>query len=120
MGARDQRGRVTLTPSQLCRGLLGALDASEGRRRRRARNTTADAIGMAIQRELLEAAVRESPDAGDFEQWLMARCLAAGESDGAARAMAVFVWQQWRLASEADDYRAWLADGAPSDDRRDR
>ena len=69
---------MTLTPSQLCRGLLGALDGSEGRRRRRARNTTPDAIGMAIERELLEAAVRESPDASDFEQWLMARCLAEG------------------------------------------
>jgi hypothetical protein len=111
---------MRLTPAELCRGLLGALDASEGRRRRRARNTTADAIGMAIQRELLEAVVQDAPDAGDFERWLMARCLAAGQSDGATRAMALFVWQQWRLALEADGYRAWLADGAPSDDRRDR
>jgi hypothetical protein len=109
---------VTLTPAQLCQGLLGALEASEGRRRRRARNTTADAIGMAVQRELLEAAVRESPDASDFEGWLMTRCLAEGESDGATRAMAIFVWQQWRLACETTDYGAWLAEGAPSDDRR--
>lgn len=111
---------MTLTPAELCRGLLGALDASEGRRRRRTRDTTADAIGMAIQRALLETAVRESPDAGDFERWLMARCLAEGASDGATRAMALFVWEQWRLASEADGYRAWLADGAPSDDRGSR
>ncbi|HEX5438138.1 MAG TPA: hypothetical protein VFW98_13315 [Gemmatimonadaceae bacterium] len=109
---------MTLTPAQLCQGLLDALEASEGRRRRRVRNTTADAIGLGIQHELLEAAVRESPDAGDFECWLMARCLAEGESDGATRAMALFVWQQWRLASEAESYRTWLADGAPSDDRR--
>ena len=106
-----------LTPSTLCRGLLDALDASEGRRRRRARNTTADSIGLAIQRELLEAVVRESPDAADFERWLMSRCLAEGESDGATRAMAVLIWQQWRLAAVADDYRAWLTDGARSDDR---
>lgn len=107
-----------LTPAQLCQGLLEALEASEGRRRRRARNTTADAIGLAIQRDLLEAAVHESPDANDFERWLMTRCLAEGENDGATRAMAIFVWQQWRLACEADDYGAWLAAGAPSDDRR--
>lgn len=106
-----------LTPVELCRGLLGALDASEGRRRRRSRNTTADSIGLAIQREILEAAVRDAPAADDFERWLMARCLAEGESDGATRAMALFIWQEWRLAAEAGGYRDWLAEGAPSDDR---
>lgn len=106
-----------LTPAELCRGLLGALDASEGRRRRRSRNTTADSIGMEIQRDILEAAVREAPDAADFEYWLLARCMAEGESDGATRAMALLVWQQWLLASEADDYREWITRGAPSDDR---
>ncbi|HEY9514616.1 MAG TPA: hypothetical protein VIQ74_02965 [Gemmatimonadaceae bacterium] len=106
-----------LTPAELCQGLLGALDASEGRRRRRSRNTTADSIGLDIQRELLGAVVREAPEADDFERWLVARCLAEGESDGATRAMALSIWHQWRLAAEADDYRAWLAEGAPSDDR---
>lgn len=106
-----------LTPAELCRGLLGALDASEGRRRRRSRNTTADSIGMEIQRDILEAAVREAPDAADFEYWLLARCMAEGESDGATRAMALLVWQQWLLASGADDYREWITRGAPSDDR---
>ncbi|HEY7876774.1 MAG TPA: hypothetical protein VIC55_01035 [Gemmatimonadaceae bacterium] len=106
-----------LTPEMLCRGLLSALDASEGRRRRRARNTTADSIGLAIQRELLEAVVLDAPDAEDFERWLVARCLAEGESDGAMRAMALVIWQQWRLASEATDFSAWLTHGAPSDDR---
>lgn len=108
---------MALTPEQLCRGLLGALDASEGRRRRRSRNTTADSIGLAIERELLEAVVRESPDADDFEGFLMARCIAEGESDGATRAMALSIWQQWRLASEAENYREWITAGAPSDDR---
>lgn len=108
---------MTLTPAELCRGLLGALDASEGRRRRRSRNTTADSIGMEIQRELLEGAVREAPHADDFERWLLARCMAEGESDGATRAMALFIWHQWLLASEAGGYREWITRGAPSDDR---
>ena len=108
---------MTLTPAELCRGLLGALDASEGRRRRRSRNTTADSIGMEIQRELLEGAVREAPHADDFERWLLARCMAEGESDGATRAMALFIWHQWLLASEAGGYREWITHGAPSDDR---
>lgn len=111
---------MMLTPAELCRGLLGALDASDGRRRRRSRDTTADSIGLAIQRELLEVVIRESPDAEDFERFLMARCLAEGESDGATRAMALSIWQQWRLAAEADDYREWIAAGAPSDDREGR
>ncbi len=108
---------MTLTPVELCRGLLGALDASEGRRRRRARNTTADSIGMEIQRALLEGVVQEAPDAADFERWLLERCMAEGESDGATRAMALFIWQQWLLASEAEGFRDWIISGAPSDDR---
>jgi hypothetical protein len=108
---------MTLTPVELCRGLLGVLDASEGRRRRRARNTTADSIGMEIQRALLEGVVREAPAAPDFERWLLERCMAEGESDGATRAMALFIWQQWLLASEAEGYRDWIIRGAPSDDR---
>ncbi|HEY9429641.1 MAG TPA: hypothetical protein VIR34_20940 [Gemmatimonadaceae bacterium] len=108
---------MRLTPAELCRGLLGALDASEGRRRRRSRNTTADSIGMEIQRSLLEGAVRDAPDADDFERWLLEQCIAEGESDGATRAMALFIWQQWLFASEADGYREWITRGAPSDDR---
>jgi hypothetical protein len=106
-----------LTPAGVCRGLLGALDASEGRRRRRARNTTADAIGLQMKRELLEAVVREDPPSGSFEQWLLTRCLAEGPSDGALRAMALSIWEDWRLAMSASEFRAWLMDGAPSDDR---
>ena len=108
---------MTLTPVELCRGLLGALDGSEGRRKRRARNTTADAIGLAIQRELLEAAVREAPTAEEFEGWLLARCLAEGAGDGGHRAMALAIWNEWQLASRAEDVSAWLATGARSDDR---
>ena len=108
---------MTLTPEQLCRGLLAALDASEGRRRRRSRNTTADSIGLAIERELLEDAVRDAPTAEEFEHWLLARCLAEGESDGAHRAMALTIWHEWMIATRAPDVSAWLASGARSDDR---
>jgi hypothetical protein len=46
-------------PGYVCQALLAALDASEGRRRRRKRDQTPDAIGLAIKRRLLEQAVRE-------------------------------------------------------------
>jgi hypothetical protein len=108
---------VSVTPVELCSGLLNALDASEGRRRRRSRNTTADSIGLAIQRELLEEAVREEPPAEEFERWLQERCVAQGESDGAHRAMALLIWHEWQLASRAEDVSAWLRSGARSDDR---
>ena len=108
---------MTLTPAELCRGLLGALDASEGRRRRRARNTTADSIGLGIQRDLLDAVVSENPAPDEFEAWLLARCEAEGVADGAVRAMALGIWDQWQVAQRVPDVKAWLLAGAQSDDR---
>ena len=108
---------MMLTPAELCRGLLGALDASEGRRKRRARNTTADSIGLGIQRDLLEDIVRQDPAPDEFEAWLINRCEAEGVADGAMRAMALSIWDQWQLAQHAPDVRAWIAAGAQSDDR---
>lgn len=109
-----------LRPADVCAELLRALDASEGRRRRRKRDTTPDAIGLGIKRELLEAAVADDPPPETFEAWLFARCLAAdgGVSVGAVRMMAVDVLAEWRLAQEVPDFRTWLDRGAPSDDAR--
>ncbi|HJR42016.1 MAG TPA: hypothetical protein VJ812_07960 [Gemmatimonadaceae bacterium] len=106
-----------MRPSQLCRELVAALEASEGRRKRRARNTTADAIGLRIKQELLEEIVRDDPDPESFEEWLVQRCAAAGPADGPVRAMAMSIWDEWKLAGSAEDFRQWLAQGAPSDDR---
>src|SRR5574338_129798 len=103
---------MSLTPAELCHGLLGAIDASEGRRRRRARNTTADSIGLAIQRELLEDVVRDAPPPDEFEARLLQRCEAEGVADGAVRAMALAIWDQWQLALRAPDVQAWIAAGA--------
>ena len=116
-------------PADLCFRLLAALDASEGRRRRRKRNTEPDAIGLAIKRRLLEDAVREDPDAAVFEQWLLERTLAAGgpgsgtedgalfAASGPVRAMAIELLAEWRLAQFPGAFRDWLSDGAPSHDR---
>ena len=105
-----------MRPRDVCRELLSALDASEGRRRRRRRNTTPDAIGLEVKRQLLEQAVQADPDPADFEAWLFDRCIAAGAGEGGVRAMALTIFEEWCLAREAGTFRDWLADGAPSDD----
>jgi hypothetical protein len=81
------------------------------------RNTNADSIGLAIQRGILEAAVRDEPAPDEFEAWLLDRCLAEGIADGAQRAMALFIWDQWQLALRAPDVQAWIVAGGHSDDR---
>ena len=103
-------------PSDVCRELLAALDASEGRRRRRARDTTPDAIGLAIKRDLLQRAVAADPLPESFEAWLLEQCRSAGPGEGGVRAMALSIFEEWRLAHDAESFGAWLARGAPSDD----
>ncbi|MBI1967051.1 MAG: hypothetical protein HYS40_03590 [Gemmatimonadetes bacterium] len=102
-------------PAEVCAQLLAALGASEGRRKKRKRDTTPDAIGMAIKRRLLEDAVRDDPGPDAFEGWLLERSLGA-EASGPVRAMALSVLAEWRLARESPEFQDWLRRGAPSDD----
>lgn len=104
-------------PAAFCRELLVSLEASEGRRTRRKRDTTPDAIGLRMKRELLEDAVRDDPEPDGFEAWLLERCLRVDEGSGGVRAMALSIWDEWRFVSRSEGYREWLASGAPSDDR---
>jgi hypothetical protein len=104
-------------PADVCRALLAALDSSDGRRRRRKRDQSADSIGLAVKRKLLEQVVADDPPSATFEQWLLdfpATC--TGGEAGAARAMARVVFDEWTLARSLDDFRVWLERGAPSDD----
>ena len=103
-------------PAQICGELLNALDAAEGRRQRRKRNTTPDAIGLDLKRDLLERAVAADPEAADFEAWLLEQCMSSGAGEGGVRAMALSIFEEWRLSQDADTFRNWLAAGAPSDD----
>ena len=105
-----------MRPAEFARGLLQALEASEGRRRKRKRDQTPDTIGLAIKRGLLEAAVAEDPEPEAFEAWLVERCLGAA-SVGGARAMALEIFDEWRLAARSPEFSAWLSSGAVSDDR---
>jgi hypothetical protein len=117
---RDSRlATLPTRPAQLCTQLLAALEASEGRRRRRKRNTTPDAIGMAIKRRLLEETVRDDPDPADFEGWLVEHIEEdSSGASGPARAMALEVLAEWQLAERSQAFRSWLQGGAESEDRR--
>jgi hypothetical protein len=105
-------------PAVVCQQLLQATDASEGRRKRRKRDTTPDSLGMEVKRALLEAVIADDPDPDVFEAWLFARVQASGTLAGASRAMALQVWDEWEFALASGGFRAWLAAGAPSDDSR--
>src|SRR5829696_5903894 len=106
---------AALRPAVVCRQLLQATDASEGRRKR---DTTPDSLGMEVKRTLLEAVVADDPDPDLFEAWLFARVQTSGALAGATRAMALQVWDEWQFALASGGFRAWLAAGAPSDDSR--
>jgi hypothetical protein len=109
---------TALRPATICRQLMEATDAAEGRRKRRKRNTTPDALGMEVRRELLAVVVAEDPEPDEFEAWLFARVQFAGGQTGATRAMAMQVWDEWQFALASGGFREWLAAGAPSDDTR--
>ncbi|HWO43351.1 MAG TPA: hypothetical protein VNO43_16275 [Candidatus Eisenbacteria bacterium] len=111
----------TVRPAAICRSLLAALDASEGRRKRRKRDQTPDTIGLVIKRRILERVVEEDPEPEEFEAWLLRYCQTrAAESHGAVSAMARAVLEEWQLAHRMGDFKAWLDRGAPSDDAESR
>ena len=105
----------TLRPGEVCKALLSALEASEGRRRRRKRDQTPDGIGLTFKRELLVQAVKDDPEPEAFEEWLL-NYSASHESAGGIFAMARAVFEEWRLAHSMGEFKSWLEQGAPSDD----
>ena len=111
----DRRPSKTYRPADVCRALLAALDAADGRRKSRKRDQTPDAIGLALKREILEQVIQENPDAQIFDAWLL-NYSQSRQSSGAVAAMARAVLDEWRLAHAMGDFKAWLDRGAPSDD----
>ena len=111
----DSPPSKTYRPADVCRALLAALDAADGRRKSRKRDQTPDAIGLALKREILEQVIQENPDPQSFEAWLL-NYSQRRQSSGAVAAMARVVLDEWRLAHAMGDFKAWLDRGAPSDD----
>jgi hypothetical protein len=103
-------------PADFARSLVAAVDASEGRRRRRKRNTDADRIGLDIKRDLLARAAEADPEPGAFEGWLLAQVLTA-DASGPVRAICAEILDEYRMARGDPAFAAWLAAGAPSEDQ---
>jgi hypothetical protein len=118
----------TPRPAEICRQLLSALDASEGRRRRRKRDTRPDAIGLEIKRRLLEATVTADPEPDAFEGWLLTKAISVSKpheqpspgASGPVRAMALDILAEWKQALSSPTFRDWLGRGAPSADVGER
>ena len=106
-------------PGAFCRQLLNALDASDGRTKRRKRDQTPDTIGLGMKRTILERAVEEDPPPEEFEAWLMRQVLAE-PSSGGLRAMCAEILTDYRLAAVDSTFQQWLAAGAPSEDAAKR
>src|SRR5262249_26247014 len=103
-------------PADFCRRLIGALEASDGRRRRRKRDTTPDMLGMAMKRQLMDRAIEDDPSPEDFDAWLLAQCDRDDVAGGGMLAMARELHGEWKLAQKDAAFRDWLQGGAPSDD----
>src|SRR5687767_4028751 len=110
-----------LRPSKVCNALLAALQAAEGRKRQRKRDQTPDSIGLDVKRRLLAQVVADDPEPQAFDGWLLAYVRQQEPMTVAATAaMAHAVLEEWRLAHNLRDFRAWLEQGAPSADADER
>lgn len=107
---------VPLRPAVFCARLLATLDASDGRRKRRQRDTTPDALGLELKRALLAQAIVDDPEPDRLEAWLIERCALDAVCAGALRAMALEVLEEWRMSERVPGFREWLDAGAPSAD----
>jgi hypothetical protein len=106
---------MLLQPAQFCAFALRAIEASEGRRKRRRRDTTPDAIGLEMKRDLLRRAIEQQPAPEDFEAWLLQQVLSA-PAGGPIHAICAEVFTEYRIACADEEFTRWLADGAPSAD----
>jgi hypothetical protein len=105
--------QVILEPAQFCAYLLHTIEASEGRRKRRKRDTTPDAIGLQIKRDLIERAIEQQPRPEEFEGWLLQQVLEA-PAGGLVHALCTEILAEYQIASYDKEFVRWLAAGAPS------
>jgi len=92
-----------LRPRDLALVLLASRDL---RPRRRARDQQADLAGLALKRRVLEQVAALDPEPAELEATLARIVEDLGQPTGAARAIAVLVRDEWRMACASP---AWFA-----------
>ncbi|MEX2426542.1 MAG: type III secretion fhipep protein [Thermomicrobiaceae bacterium] len=102
-----------LTPAEFSKHALQAIEASEGRRKKRKRDTGPDLTGMGIKRDLLQRAISEEPSADEFEAWLLQQVITS-QAGGPIRAMALEILADYQNACSVQSFGGWLTEGAPS------
>jgi hypothetical protein len=98
-------------PGQVCEWLLSSIEVADGRRKRRARNTTPDNIGLNLKLELLQACIADDPDPDQFEAWLLEAALRPGQASGPIRAVCSDILFEWQATLNDPYYRDWLLAG---------
>ncbi|HLY65478.1 MAG TPA: type III secretion fhipep protein [Chloroflexota bacterium] len=98
-------------PAQVCEWLLTSIEVAEGQRKRRARNTTPDNIGLNLKLDLLKRCVAGDPEPDAFEGWLLQRSLDSDQPSGPVRAICADILFEWQTALNDPFYRDWLLAG---------
>ena len=86
------------TPRDFALLLLGSGEAAP---RARARDQQADDAGLELKRRLLAEVVARDPAADNFESELLAIVDDFGPPTGPTRAVALMVFEEWRLAASS-------------------
>ncbi len=103
-------------PAQVCEWLLTSIDVAEGRRKRRARNTTPDNIGLNLKLDLLQKCIAADPDPDGFQAWLLQAALKPDQASGPVRAVCADILFEWQSALQDPFYRDWLLAGAAEEE----
>jgi hypothetical protein len=80
--------------------------------RKRARDQQADLAGLALKRRVLDALAARDPEPDDMEGALLAIVVEVGSPPGATRAIALALFEDWRIATETPGWVAHLLDEA--------
>jgi len=107
---------MTARPATICRELLAALEASEGRRRRRKARHDARRDRARHQARAARGRRRDDPPPAAFEAGCSSAVSPPAARPGPRARWPLEVLAEWRLASSLPEFGAWLDRGAPSDD----
>src|SRR5262249_1917593 len=101
-----------MRPAEFARLARRSIEVSEGRRRRRQRDTLADSLGLEMKQALLLAIEAADPEPEDFERFLLEDALLPGRPSGPTRGVCTDLWGEWAQIQLLPDFAEWLRSGA--------